>query len=241
MKVGTLARKTGVSVRTLHYYDEIGLLAPARRTEAGHRLYGADDAVRLQQIVSLRQLGFSLDEIRVFLEGVDGAAHRVIELHLARLNEQMALQRRLYDRLEALAAHLRAAEEVSVDDILQTIADMNMIEKYYTPEQLEALRQRREHYGEEQIRRFEAEWQDLIAAAQAEREKGTDPASEPVQRLARRWMELVQAFTGGNPGIQKSLNVMYRQEGPAAASRGMVDPALFDYMGEAIAALHKSG
>ena len=71
MKVGELARKTGVSVRTLHYYNEIGLLSPSLRTEAGHRLYAAGDIVRLQQVRSLRQPGFSLEEIRGRLEHPD--------------------------------------------------------------------------------------------------------------------------------------------------------------------------
>lgn len=50
LKVGELARRTGLSVRTLHHYDEIGLLSPARRTATGHRLYGRDEIRRLQQI-----------------------------------------------------------------------------------------------------------------------------------------------------------------------------------------------
>ena len=68
MKVGDLAKQTGVSVRTLHYYDEIGLLSPSGRTETGYRLYAKDDIIRLQQIVSLREIGLSLDEIRGCLE-----------------------------------------------------------------------------------------------------------------------------------------------------------------------------
>ena len=55
-RVGDLARRTGVSVRTLHYYDEIGLLSPSRHSEGKHRLYGSDDVVRLQQIRSLQQM-----------------------------------------------------------------------------------------------------------------------------------------------------------------------------------------
>src|SRR5215210_8585811 len=84
-KVGELARRTGLSVRALRYYDEIGLLSPSRRTEGGHRLYTAGDVVRLQQIKSLRALGFSLREIGEYLNGADVPLGRVIELHLARL------------------------------------------------------------------------------------------------------------------------------------------------------------
>lgn len=54
MKVGRLAKKTGLSIRTLHYYEEVGLLAPAQRTDAGHRLYGADEVVRLQKTAPRR-------------------------------------------------------------------------------------------------------------------------------------------------------------------------------------------
>jgi DNA-binding transcriptional MerR regulator len=66
LKVGDLAKQTAVSVRTLHYYDEIGLLSPSGRTESGYRLYATQDIVRLQQIVSLRQIGFSLEKFGVF-------------------------------------------------------------------------------------------------------------------------------------------------------------------------------
>ena len=65
MKIGTLAQKTGLTIRTLRYYEEVGLLAPAQRTDAGHRLYGVDEVIQLQKVVLLRQHGFSLEEIRV--------------------------------------------------------------------------------------------------------------------------------------------------------------------------------
>ena len=58
LKVGDLARRTGLTVRTLHHYDEIGLLKPSLHTESGHRLYTGRDVARLQQVLSLRQLGF---------------------------------------------------------------------------------------------------------------------------------------------------------------------------------------
>ena len=70
-KVGELARRTGLTIRTLHHYDEIGLLKPTLHTGAGHRLYTAGDVARLQQVRSLRQLGFSLEEIRACLDRPD--------------------------------------------------------------------------------------------------------------------------------------------------------------------------
>ena len=64
LRVGELAKRTGLTVRTLHHYESIGLLTPSGRTEAGYRLYAAADVARLGQIVGLRQLGLALDEIR---------------------------------------------------------------------------------------------------------------------------------------------------------------------------------
>lgn len=87
-RVGELARRTGLSVRTLHYYDEIGLLTPPRRAESGYRLYGDAEIARLQQIASLRQLGFALDEIREILASPGASVQHVIELHLSRIGER---------------------------------------------------------------------------------------------------------------------------------------------------------
>ncbi|MBW4475816.1 MAG: MerR family transcriptional regulator [Tolypothrix brevis GSE-NOS-MK-07-07A] len=233
MKVGELAKQTGISIRTLHYYDEIGLLSPSERTESDYRLYSQADIIRLQQIISLRQLGFSLMEIKACLQQPDFSLQHTIQLHIARLREQIELSQKLLHRLEALAANSQTS--LDIDTLIQTIEVMTMFEKYYTPEQLEALKQRQELLGEELIHQVENEWEGLIAQARLEMEKGTDPASETVQNIAKRWQELIAEFTGGNPGIEQSLNNMYQQEGVETASRGMGDAALWEYMGRALA------
>ncbi len=242
-KVGELAKQTGLSIRTLHYYDEIGLLSPVKRTEAGHRLYTAGDIVRLQQIKSLRQLGFALEEIRSCLNRPDFSPHKVIQLHLSRLREQIELQQKLCDRLEAIAARIRSTDEVSVEEFVQeTIEVIRMskrFEKYYTPDQLEELKKRRRILGEEKIRQAEAEWSELIEQVLAEMEKGTDPASECVQLLAKRWMELVQEFTGSNPEIEKSLDSMYRQETTIYSMETASMREMREYVSKAMAALKK--
>ena len=234
-KVGALARQTGLTVRTLHHYDEIGLLAPSHRTGAGHRLYTADDLGRLVQILSLRQLGLSLDDIRESLARPESSLQRVLGLHIAQLRERIDLQQRLCRRLETVAERLRAAETVSVDEFIQTLEAMTMFEKHFTPEQLQEIQARGQQIGPERIREVEAEWPRLIAQVRAEMEKGTDPASAAVQDLARRWKELLREFTGGNPGIQKGLNTMYEEE-PEVRSRTGIDPALMEYIGKAFAA-----
>jgi DNA-binding transcriptional MerR regulator len=234
-KVGALARQTGLTVRTLHHYDEIGLLSPSLRTGAGHRLYTADDLGRLLQILSLRQLGLSLDDVRESLARPESSLQRVLRLHIAQLRERIDLQQRLCRRLETVAERLRAAETVSVDEFIQTLEAMTMFEKHFTPEQLQEIQARGRQIGPERIREVETEWPQLIAKVRAEMERGTDPASAAVQPLARRWTELLREFTGGNPGIQQGLNTMYAEE-PEVRSRTGIDPALMEYIGKAIAA-----
>lgn len=214
-KVGQLAKQTGISVRTLHHYDEIGLLRPSRRTEAGHRLYTREDVARLQQIRSLRQIGFGLEEIGACLDSPAFSPQRVIALHVAALKERIALQQRLCGRLEAIAAHLGTAEEVSAEEFIDTIEVISMaeqVEKYYTPEQLEVLRRRAETVGEERIREVEAEWPRLMAEVRAEMEAGTDPTSERVRGLAARWSGLISEFTGGDPGIAQAVRNVWQGE-----------------------------
>ena len=234
LKVGDLAKQTGVSVRTLHYYDEIGLLSPSHRTEAGYRLYDESDIIRLQQIVSLRQIGFTLEQIGDCLDRPEFSPHHVVQLHLSRVKEQIVLQQQLSARLEAISTRLESTETISIQEFIQLIEVTTMIEKYYTLEQQEYLKARGELLGEVRIRQVEAEWQELIEQARTEMAKGTDPCSDSVQALARRWRSLIEEFTGGDPGIQQSLNQMYQQEGAEVASRGAVDAALMEYMGRAM-------
>jgi DNA-binding transcriptional MerR regulator len=240
-KVGELARRTGVSVRTLHYYDEIGLLTPSQHTESGHRLYTVGDVARLQQIRSLQQLGFRLEEIRACLTRSDFALLEVLERHLAQLREQMAAQQRLYQRLEALAASLRQTGEAPVEALLQTLEEMSMFEKYYTPEQMEYLKQRREQLGDEAIQAVEKEWPELIARVKAEMDAGTDPADPKVQVLAQRWRELVESFTGGDPGIRQSLRTMYEQEPTVHGMDTAPMRAMMEYINKALAAAGQQG
>lgn len=233
MKVGELARQSGVSIRALHYYDEIGLLTPSCHTGSGHRLYHCEDVARLQQIKSLQQLGFSLEEIKACLTNPDFSPIEVMRLHLARLKEQMEAIGKLSAQLERLVGQLDRAEAVSVDDFLWTIWEMTMFEKYYTPEQLEELKQRKAEVGEERIQEVEEAWPKLIAAVREEMEKGTDPYDPKVQELARQWMGFVQEFSGGNKEIEQSSREMYRQEPSVAAKHGL-DAELFAYVEKAL-------
>jgi len=242
LKVGELAKRTGLTIRTLHHYDEIGLLAPSGRTESGHRLYTADDVARLQQILSLRQLGFALEQVKDCLDRPGFSPLEVIALHVARLKEQMQFERELCERLEALADYFREAGTVSADDFLRTIEVMIMIHNYYTPEQMEYFKKRREEAAAagvdiaKQAKQGQADWAKLLDDIRVEMDKGTDPADPKLQAFEKRRQALVNAFSGGDKAIEENLKRLWTEQGDKLCAQFGMDPKVMEYVGKMVEA-----
>lgn len=234
LKIGELAAKTGLTNRTIRYYDEIGLLEPADRSRSGYRLYGRNEVERLQKIQSLKYLGFQLDEVRDYLDDQDFDLEAIIYRQMKQVRTEVELGKKLYSRLKTIAAHLKSSENPSVDELLKTLHTMTKYEKYYTKDQLEYLEQRKQKLGEERIKEVQQEWRELIEEVQTEMKKDTDPDSEEMQELAARWEELIQEFTGGNKGIRKSLFNLYKNEDTEEISHGYVDNETMQFISKAM-------
>ncbi|MFN2140328.1 MAG: MerR family transcriptional regulator, partial [Candidatus Promineifilaceae bacterium] len=104
--VSQLAKLAGVSVRTLHHYDEIGLLVPAARSDAGYRLYNEEDLLRLQQILFFRELDFPLDDIRQILDDPAFDSLAALEEHRRLLHERAGRIGRLLNTIDRTIAKL---------------------------------------------------------------------------------------------------------------------------------------
>ncbi len=239
VQIGMLAKATGLTVRTLHHYDAIGLLVPDERSYSGRRLYSAHNVRRLYRIVALSKLGLSLGEIAAVLDQQSDLT-AAIRRHLVRVEETVALQRRLKRTLTRMLELLEQEREPTVDQFIQAIEETRMSERYYTLEQREQFAQRGRELGAERIRQAEREWAELIDGVKAARDARTEPTDPRMLELALQWRRLIEEFTGGDEGIRQSLTTMYREEGPESASRGMVDPELMHYVGQALAALENS-
>ena len=232
-KVGELAFATGLTVRTLHHYDEIGLLVPSERTDAGHRLYSGADVTKLYRIAALRNLGMNLDDITTWFEQGDDPA-KLVRRHLEEVQKQLELKERLRDRLVQILDALQREEEPHAEHFIQTLEVMSMHEKYYTPEQLQRLEKRGQELGPDAIERAQQEWAKLMAEVDAERLAGTPPSDPKLQPLVERWDGLIEAFTGGDSGIRTSLQKMYEIEGAEVASRGMGNSEVMAYMDQVL-------
>ena len=224
-KVGELAAAVGLTVRTLHHYDETGLLRPSDRTDSGHRLYTKNDLHRLQRILSMRQLGFALEQIKEALNepGYAWPAEKVLRLQIETLQQQIKDQQTLIERLQILERLItqNGAADVSAATFIDAMEAMQMLEKYYSKEQLNALEARKTALGPDRIKEVEDSWPKLMADVRAQMDAGADPQSPMVRGLATRWAALLAEFTGGDQGIERSLKTMYAKEPSAPQQFGM--------------------
>lgn len=232
--VSQIARRTGITVRTLHHYEALGLLVPARRSGAGYRLYGGAELARLQHIVSLKALGFSLAEIRACLDADAPSLAEALARQVGRLRDGIARQQDLLGRLECLARLAASGAAIDAESLLTSIEASTLMEKYLTAEQMQSIRRHGEALGPERIRAVEQEWPGVIAGMQTAMRLAKDPASDEVQALARRWRALVREFTQGDAGIQRSLNTMFRENADEMRKHTGIDPELMAYARSAI-------
>ncbi len=205
------AEKAGVTVRTLRFYHRAGLLRPSVVTAAGHRRYADRDLIALQQILALKFLGFSLEQIRQMLAASPMGIRESLEIQRQMMHEKRGQIDAVIGAIENLQATLEMAQDLDWESLTRVIKAIQMEQKYewfkrfYTREQLESLG-RREFTPRDQAR-VQREWADLFEAAKRILDK--DPASAEAQALAAKWAGLVEEFTGGDPGIAAGLEKAY--------------------------------
>ncbi|MCA9718248.1 MAG: MerR family transcriptional regulator [Myxococcales bacterium] len=222
-RVGELASATGLTVRALHHYEQIGLLKPAGRTSSHHRLYDERDVERLYHVLTLRDLGVSLAEIRRTIDGEGGALVEVLREHLARANRELERLTRIRDRLQRVCAHVDAP--VDVDALLSAIEAMSRVERHVERRRAEG----RAPGGEE------ARWRELGDALRASMDAGDEPSSPRAQAIARRLKSRLLDFAGDDPGMMDALALLRRASPPRDLAGW--DPPLFRYLDRALESL----
>lgn len=223
LKIGELAKRTGLTVRTLHHYDDIGLLSPSARSDAGYRLYNEADLARLHRILALRRFGMALAEIGTYLTGPDLPLTQLVERQIALLDRQIAQASTLRSRLARLRGQLADEQQPDPADWLTTLEQMTMYDKYFTQEELQEL----PLYTDAE--KIEGEWQALVAEVRGLIDAGTSPADDKARALARRWMATVARDTNSNPVLFAKLNTMHEQE-PAVQERTGVTPQVMAFI-----------
>lgn len=243
--VGELSRLTGVTVRALHHYDEIGLVRPSQRTAAGYRLYDGHDALRLQQVLVLREFGMALDEIGA---AIDAATDRaaLLRRHRAALAERRA-------RVDAMLASVDAALEVLEKANVTTMQpdDWKTLFDGFDPTAYEEeARQRWGHtdayqesarrtrdYGKPEWEAIRAEAGAIYARLRDLMQQGAAGADPAVQRAVEdHRLHLDRWFYPCSREMHANLGEMYVADPRFTANLDKVAPGFARYLRDAIAA-----
>jgi DNA-binding transcriptional MerR regulator len=228
LKIGQLARQTGLTVRTLHHYDAIGLLRPSGRADNGYRMYNRADVARLHQVQALRRLGLSLEEAGSVLAGEQADIGAIVARQVAQLNSQIGQATLLRDRLLRLQEDFASASEPDLQEWLTTLELMAVFDKHLTLEETARWRAHAQASRADQAR----DWKALVEHIQALIRDGVPPSAPEAQDSARRWMVLVEPHLKRSLQLMLKMDALYRDEPQLQAAAGF-DHALLEYVGQA--------
>lgn len=238
--VSQLARMAGVTPRTLHYYDQIGLLRPSQRTQAGYRLYTAPDLYRLQQILLYRELELPLEEIRQILDDPEFDLVQALQAHRQILLERQDRLARLVHTIDRSIDRIKEVDMTLTDDELYAGLNEEQRERY--------PREARAAYGEDAVEKTEQriralskrEWEDhqaeggRVTVALAELIE-SDPSDRQVQALIARHHAWIEGFYPADAALYRGLGEMYTTHPEFRAFYEKIKPGLAEFMQAAMA------
>jgi DNA-binding transcriptional MerR regulator len=225
LKVGELAKHSGLTVRTLHHYDSIGLLTPSGRSDGGYRLYNGADVERLHGIQALRGLGLPLEEIGQLLGDGGAGMPGIVDRQLQALDEQIEQATRLRQHLRLVQGKFAHGGQPALNDWLETLGLMSTSGRYFSAEEMDLI-----FSG---WRDVEADWRRLVEDIRAEMAAGTAWDDIRVQPLAQRWMTHMHGWMQGNFDLMERWGQMYMAE-PSIQNRGLMARAVVDFIDPAV-------
>jgi DNA-binding transcriptional MerR regulator len=237
--VSQLARMAGVSVRALHYYDQIGLLEPSSRTEAGYRLYGEPELLRLQQILFFKELDMPLDEVREILDDPGFEQVAALERHRQLLKRRMERLTRLVNTIDRTIDRLGEDDMTLTDEELYEGFSKEEIERYkrearemYDPALVEASEERVKKMSRAEWKAVQAEGEAVTVALAALTDRAPDDAE--VQKLIARHHAWIENFYPCSAEIYRGLARTYVEHPEFRAFYEKVKPGLASFMSAAM-------
>ncbi|GAB2574160.1 MerR family transcriptional regulator [Gracilibacillus alcaliphilus] len=206
--IGELSKNTGVTVRTLDYYDEIGLIKPSSKTSGGHRLYSEDDVMQLERVLALKYMGFSLEQIKDILANSKPNWQESIKQQLELVKREQGRLKMLEQALVGVSYSIEFEGEINWPIIFSII-------QLYQQDPEAALEQYREYLNEEERKKildvnFEQtseedikEW--LKAISDIRNNLHLDPHSEKAERLVKIWVSQAEKMFGGDEELLGDL------------------------------------
>lgn len=243
--IGAVSRLAGISIRTLHHYDEIGLLTPGGRTEAGYRLYEDRDLERLQQILLLRELGIDLDEIARVLD--DPGYDRAVALREQRTRLEQSRERitRLIGAVDAAIAAAQEGRTMTSEESLEVFGDFDpaqyedeVKERWGDTDAYRESARRTKGYTKQDCQRIGVGSNEINQAFIVLMEAGVPADSPEAKAVAERHRgHISKWFYPCSPEIHAGLGQMYVADPRFTKNIDKARPGLAKYISKAIAAL----
>ena len=206
MTVGEVAKKMGTTVRTLQYYDKEGILSPSAESEGGRRLYSDKDVVKLHQVLSMKSLGFSLDDIKNRLMSLD-TPNQVAEALASQaeaIRAKMATLLESLDAIETLKMEVLQIQSVDFSKYAAIITNLQLkneaywMIKHFNSKTLEHFELHfDDEHGQGELHRLDLLWNEAIRL----QKENISPDSDPGLAIAKQFWDTVTRFTNGNPEV----------------------------------------
>ena len=238
--VSQAAKQMGVSVRTLHYYEEIGLLLPAEKTGSGYRLYGQREISRLQQILFYRELDIPLKKIREILSRPDFPSQEVLRQH----KELLCCQKRKLEEQIRLVEGLIQGEDIMNQEhpMTQEWEDTKrryakeVQEKWGDTPAYQEYRNKTAGYTKEQWKTAQEEADHILSRISQGMLQGKSPDSPEIQSLIQAWRDYItRYYYTCTKEILEGLGQMYGADSRFRESLGRYAPGTASFLQKAIA------
>jgi len=247
-RVKEFADLAGVTVRTLQYYDRLGLLKPAGYRNGNHRVYQSDDLLRLQQILTFKYLGYGLDQIRQLLQSPEYDVVEALKCQRHAINERIGKLQKVVKSIDRATEALSKMDTADLDwkIVREAVTGIVASERfewigdYYTPKQKEMLKKRAGTNDPEQLVKWQKQWSDVLLGFQKLMDRKKGPEDPEAQLLAEKMETLVQGFTKGDKGIERSLSRAYGDLEKRSVDERPFSPELQRFMSQACAIRRKS-
>ena len=239
--VKQLSDLAGVSVRTLHYYDEIGLLAPSSVSENGYRFYDEGAALRLQQILFYRELGVGLLQIREILDNPAFDLLAALQAHRGELEKRVARLQALMQTVDSTIMHLTGAVQVSDSRLFEAFSEAKQAEyeqqaaELWGEASVQASAQRWKSYPPERKQAILVEGSTIYADLAAAMQHGLAPDAPEVEAIMARWHNHLRYFYEPTPDILRGLGQLYNEHPDFIATFRQFHPNLPAYLQQAVA------
>lgn len=201
--IGKLAKLSNTTVRTLRYYDEIGLLTPAKISEGSHRYYDNSAVVKLHNIILLKGLGFELETIQRILAKDIKSSEELLKLRLEILEEELLQLKQQKQKITALLQVIDMKDENDWEAIFNSASSIQQYdhekitkrwEQLFTKDEQQILHEMPKLGMDDPLGK---QWIQLLKETKYHANT-TDPASEKGQELAKRWLNIVYVMYKGN-------------------------------------------